>query len=355
MRLPDLVKLVYQNEFAGGHLIKDAGQSEKRMEEEHRAAKAAGAPLFAFGVPDKRSFFVRAFEDIGGGLCRLQLGSLDALGIRVSTANRFFVNTANTVRGDTARFERKLAVLAACCREGALPFDEDEAERYIASLKKQGYPPVSHSTAYRAAYAPAYRVVSTQYRDYIEVFRRIDALMDTGKPVRVAIDGGSAAGKSSLAELIADVYDANLFHMDDFFLPPERKTPQRLLEPGGNVDYERFAAEVMAGLISGGGFEYRAYSCKTGVLGAPVHVEPKPLSIIEGAYSLHPALEELYDLKIYMDIDPQEQSRRILERNGKAMHARFMGEWIPLEKAYAEALEIARRCDLVYHIPMADE
>ena len=48
----------------------------------------------------------------------------------------------------------------------------------------------------------------------------------------VAIDGNSGAGKSTLAALIADVYDCNLFHMDDFFLRPEQRTEERLKETG---------------------------------------------------------------------------------------------------------------------------
>ena len=32
--------------------------------------------------------------------------------------------------------------------------------------------------------------------------------------------------------------------MDDFFLPMELRTAERLEEPGGNVHYERFSAEV---------------------------------------------------------------------------------------------------------------
>jgi uridine kinase len=168
------------------------------------------------------------------------------------------------------------------------------------------------------------------------------------RPIVVAIDGGSASGKTSFAALLADVYDANVIHMDDFFLPAECKTPQRLAEPGGNVDYERFAAEVAPEIRSGKAFDYHAYSCKTGEL-TPVKVIPQPVCIVEGAYSLHPALTALaYDLTIFLDIGKTEQSRRIMERNGKAMHKRFMEEWIPLEDQYFAAADLPGRCDLVY-------
>ena len=336
-----MVKLVYQSEFAGGHLIADNEQSEKRIAEERRTANAVGAPLFAF-------------ENIGEGLYRLHLNAPEASGFSDATINRFFINTAAVVRGDTARFEQKLAVLMQCCREGLLPFDVDESVDYIASLKAAGYPPVSHSEAYREAYHPAYRVVSAQYRDFAEVFRRIDALKACVQPLVIAIDGGSASGKTTLAGIIADVYDAAVLHMDHFFLPPERKTPQRLLEPGGNVDYERFDREVMAGLRSGGDFSYRVYDCKTGTLGAPVDVHPVPVNIVEGAYSMHPRWTQRYDLSIFLDIDAAEQSRRILRRNGETMLKRFTEEWIPLESRYFDALDIKRQSGLVYKVPFQE-
>lgn len=66
-----------------------------------------------------------------------------------------------------------------------------------------------------------------------------------------AIDGNAAAGKSTLAARIAAFFaprcSVNVFHMDDFFLPGALRTPERLAEPGGNVHYERFQDEVLAG------------------------------------------------------------------------------------------------------------
>mgnify|MGYP001517827623 CR=1 FL=1 len=54
---------------------------------------------------------------------------------------------------------QRLDVLRALAREGRLPFGRAAAERYLMDYAAQGYPPLSHSQAYRAAYRPAYRVV----------------------------------------------------------------------------------------------------------------------------------------------------------------------------------------------------
>ena len=56
----------------------------------------------------------------------------------------------------------------------------------------------------------------------------IDAVMkrENGKDYTIiAIDGPSATGKSTFAELIGEKYKCEIFHMDDFFLTEEEKTP----------------------------------------------------------------------------------------------------------------------------------
>lgn len=334
MGLSDAVKLVYQNEWAGGHLIADEADSLRRLEAECR-------PL----APDPSR---EAFEDIGNGLCRLHLASPLCGEMERATVNRFFVNTANETKGDAKSFEKKLMVLRQCCLDGELPFPAAELDAYLGAHKAQGYPPVSHSETYRAAYRPAYRVVGAAYRDYIEIFRGIDALMREKETVYVAVDGNCGSGKSTLASLIGGVYQCNVFHMDDYFLTPQLRTGERLAEIGGNVDYVRFREEVIAGLLAGGAFTYRPYDCSRQELAAPVAAAPRRLNIVEGAYSLHPTLIGLYDLKIFMGIDAGEQSRRILERNGAAMHRRFMEEWVPMENRYFSVMGIPEKCDLIY-------
>lgn len=173
---------------------------------------------------------------------------------------------------------------------------------------------------------------------------RIDALK--GRPAIVAIDGGAAGGKTTLAAGLARRFGADVLHMDDFFLQPHQRTAQRLGEPGGNVDYERFAREVLLPLRRGERYVYRRYDCRTQTLGAGEMRIPAPLTIVEGSYSLHPALASQYDLRVLLEVDAATQSARILKRNGADKHRRFMQEWIPLENRYFEATDIRSRCDV---------
>ena len=196
------------------------------------------------------------------------------------------------------------------------------------------------SPLYRGGLCPSAGEQSSPLQTIIDI-------IDARKPRAIAIDGGAACGKSTLAGLLAARYDCNVIHMDDFFLPPERKTPERLAEPGGNVDYERFRREVTERILSGERYMYHRYDCKTGTL-LPVMALPKNFTVVEGVYSLHPLLRDVFDLKIFLKAPPEEQRRRILERSGAAMLERFVNEWIPLEDMYFEKLGIEKICDMVF-------
>lgn len=200
MQIQDLVKLVYQNEFAGGHMIADAESSLQRLRAECQAL--AGN---CDGVKPGEVFI-----GIGNGLCRLQLAALGGTGIRLTTVNQFFVNTARSRRGDLASLEQKLEVLRACCQAGSLPHSPADLDEFLLTYRAQGYPAISHSAVYRDHYKPAYRVVDSVYRDYFALFCRIDALLESQDTVWVAIDSLSDPGKSMLSALLGQVYGCSL-------------------------------------------------------------------------------------------------------------------------------------------------
>lgn len=174
---------------------------------------------------------------------------------------------------------------------------------------------------------------------------RIDELMAQKEQVVVAIDGNCTAGKTTLAGILSKRYDCNVFHMDDFFLRPEQRTPERYAEVGGNADYERFRQEVLLPLKSGCAFSYRPFDCGSFTLSEPIGVTPKKLNIVEGTYSLHPYFGDPYDLKVFMTVSPELQHRRILERPA-FLHERFFGEWIPMEQKYFEGFAIFAGADI---------
>ena len=180
-----------------------------------------------------------------------------------------------------------------------------------------------------------------------EIKTAIDILMTNKNSVKIAIDGRCAAGKTTLANSLSTAYDSTIIHMDDFFLPLELRNKNRYAEPGGNIHYERFFEEVACGLKSGNPFEYNILNCEKMKFCGAVQVQFTPLIIVEGTYALRPEFRDLYDLKIFLDINPDEQKRRILERNGESEYQTFVKSWIPMEELYFRELDVTKFCNFV--------
>lgn len=154
----------------------------------------------------------------------------------------FFTYSSQQPVSSKAVFEADLALLGEMIRQREVPFQQSDWEAFLSHYRAKSYPAVSHSDTYRNAYHPAYRVLHKSCWDYWPIFAAIDQIMRQKGCGIVSIDGGSGTGKSHLAKQLAAVFPAAIVHMDDFFLQSFQRTPKRLAEPGGNLDYERFAA-----------------------------------------------------------------------------------------------------------------
>ena len=190
------------------------------------------------------------------------------------------------------------------------------------------------------------------YNEYKDVFDVIKNLLKDNEKLVIAIDGRCGGGKSTLVSLLKEQFDCNIFHMDDFFLPFEMKTAERLRKAGENVHYERFEEEILKPLQNDMSVTYRQYQCNTGEFSQPIKVEPKNLTIVEGSYSLHPKLRNYYDYKIFITVDSKVQYERILKRNGKEKLQDFLNKWIPMEEHYFAELDIRNQCDLILDTTM---
>ncbi len=328
MEPTDAVKLIYQNEFGGGHLIRDTASVREYLRREYA------------GTVHNPS--LPRYESIGNGLVRVNLGALDEE--ELDDLAEAFISSANSHRGSLPRFLEKLEVLRALTAAGVFGFDVNKLNAYLEDYAKTGYPMVSHSETYRNAYRPAYRVVSTP-SVFEQATAAINALLGQKTTVTVAIDGRCGSGKTTLAAQLQAHYGCTVIPMDHFFLRPEQRTPERLATPGENVDYERFLEEVLLPLGRGESFSYRPFDCSRMELAAAVAVNPAGLTIIEGSYSCHPALWEHYDLHIFLTVDPAEQMRRLILRNGDYAQV-FQQKWIPLEERYFSAFDLESKCDL---------
>ncbi len=326
----DAFKLLHQSAFGCGHLSPSREGAAAYIREELAAIKSAEDSI----------------ERLGGGFSRVGLGWL-SLGLSADTLARLLCRSAERRTEGEAWLCRGLTALTEAVAEGLLPFDGEELSRAIEAWRLGSFPPVHHSERYRRAYSPAYRVIANEYTRLLPLLSKLDERLAAGDRVTLAIEGGAASGKTTLAALLFELYGCAVFHADDFFLRPEQRTPERLSEAGGNLDRERLLSEVLLPLKRGDRvITYSPFNCSTRSLDTPVSVTPSRLTVVEGAYSMHPELADCYDLSVYLEIDPASQRERIKKRNSPKMAERFFNEWIPLERHYFDFFDIKERCSL---------
>ena len=81
MEVTDIIKLVYQNEFGGGHLISNPENSLRYLKKEC----------------DELTFFNdEEYDDIGNGLIRYNLSFLKNDEAKIVNLNEIFVKSANS-------------------------------------------------------------------------------------------------------------------------------------------------------------------------------------------------------------------------------------------------------------------
>ena len=333
MEVQDAVKLAFQSAFGCGHLLsaREACADFVRREMA-QVAECADVP---------------AFTPIGCCLSRLNLASPVVRPLSPERIADLMMLSDQRVRmrgNNHQRFEAILSQLDQLAQNGETSFSPADLQTYLAAYRAQGCPPVSHSEAYRQAYHPAYRVLLSDLAVLVPVIAKIDR----GECSVVVIDGPCGSGKTTLASLLAALYHTTPIPMDDFFLPPEMRTSERLSMPGGNVHHERFSAEILDKLEVGSPFSYDRFDCQTGTL---VHREhaASDVVIIEGSYSHHPVFAQAYErlgaLRVFISVSGEDQLCRIAQRD-PGMLDMFRSRWIPLEKTYFEAYDIKDRADL---------
>lgn len=333
LQIQDIFKFLYQSSFGCEHLVSSLEAATEYIVREYGEIRSAQDEI----------------QPLDGEYSRVPLSYLDK-GLNANTLAKLFVLSAKHEENGLIALKNKLKTASELVREGKLPFSEKDFTEAVSEWENAGFPAVRHSQIFRENYSPSYRVIANKYIPFLPLFAKLDKLFSEKKKLTVAIDGGSASGKSTLGEILSEIYNCTVFHMDDYFLPMEKRTRERLSEIGGNVDYERFLSEVLEPLAEGEKIAYRKFDCQTMSMGKEIEVIPKNLVIVEGVYSMHPALEKHYDISAFLDITPENQKERIYCRNSPQMAERFFNEWIPLENSYFEKTDIKNRCGLIIQI-----
>lgn len=144
MQPTDAVKLIYQNEFGGGHLVRDASLCLRFLRQEFQSV-----------TPDAA---MPPFEEIGNGIVRVNLAAMPGKALEQLAED--FMQSAAEHRGSEECFFRKLEILQKATMENTFSFSSEALDTYLAEYRAAGCPAVSHSKIYAKQYHPAYRIIT---------------------------------------------------------------------------------------------------------------------------------------------------------------------------------------------------
>ena len=148
LRPEDLLKGLHQSTFGCGHLVKEPSAAADFIRREAECCKPANGPVI---------------EPLDGGFFRVHLSGLVGSGLTAEEFAWLFSASAEIVCGSGEEMEERLAVLLELAENNELPFSHEETLTAVEEWRKRGYPACHHSEVFRAAYAPAYRVLWWDY------------------------------------------------------------------------------------------------------------------------------------------------------------------------------------------------
>ena len=145
----------------------------------------------------------------------------------------------------------------------------------------------------------------------------------------MAVDGVDAAGKTTLADELAMLLPrAARLCADDFLRPPEERYRQGRYSPAGyyedSFDHDRLRRAVLA---------------------------TDALLIVDGIFLLRPELNDLWDFRIFVQVELEESIRRGVARDGAETEDLYRRRYAPGQRLYLESVRPTDLADVVVLSP----
>ncbi len=186
-----------------------------------------------------------------------------------------------------------------------------------------------------------------------DLSRRL-AAYPLGRPLRIAVDGPDAAGKTTLADelaarLVATDRQIVRASIDGFHLPQADRYRRGPLSPLGyfedSFDHEALVGELLRPLE---GAEFPA-ECRTAcfdyrtdrpVRSHPISVARDALLLFDGIFLFRPELADHWDVRVYLHVDPEVSFERGVARDGStaeersALAQKYRRRYLPGQRIY---------------------
>lgn len=188
---------------------------------------------------------------------------------------------------------------------------------------------------------------TNDYKEIIMMMKDLIREKNLSDNFIISIDGPCGGGKTTLAEYIKKECDYNIVHMDDFYLPFQKRDKNWMNIIAGHMDFDRLIKDILEPYASGKEINYVSYDCHSDEYLKKKDIDLKKPLVLEGSYTSHPRISEYVDIKIYVNIDERMQIERLTKRNEKVVD-KFVSMWIPFENNYFKELSVKEKSDIVY-------
>jgi uridine kinase len=207
---------------------------------------------------------------------------------------------------------------------------------------------------------------ATPRSEVIGQIARYVAAVERPHPVRVGIDGISAAGKTTLADELVEPLEqlgrtVIRAQIDDFHRPMAERYQLGRLSPEGyylySFDYPAIRERLLLPLGPGGNRRY-CPAVFDQPKDEPIDVPERQamddaILLADGIFLFRPELNDLWDIRIFVDADRQVATRRAIQRDlarGGTVASReevYRERYNPGEQYYLATIDPRRRADLI--------
>jgi uridine kinase len=178
----------------------------------------------------------------------------------------------------------------------------------------------------------------------------IESRKKKGARLFIAIDGGTGAGKSTLAKEIRGRRGNVSILRTDHFFRPLKEYPASSLSPEKLYDlyfpWQRMRDDALIPLRRGETARYQRYDWSADALHDWITVEPQELVLVEGVYSSRPELRPMLDAAIFIDAPRAERLRRVLAR-APNQSPDWLTPWMSAEDWYFAHVRPQDTADLI--------
>lgn len=177
-------------------------------------------------------------------------------------------------------------------------------------------------------------MTSHRYDDIVALIRERQPAC--GSTTVVAVDGPSGSGKTSLADQLAEVAGAAVFHLEDIYPGWHGLAATPPMVAHGVLD--AIAVDEI-GVAS-------RWDWVNDRPGPPLYVPPAPLLIVDGVGSGAAVIRPFLSLLIWVEAPVAVRKERALARDG-GVYAPFWDTWAAQEAEHFRTEETRRHADVV--------